>query len=66
MSKETEEFSVRLDAKTKRQADALFREMGIDLPTACKIFVRQSLLEGGIPFDFLQRFPEGQASGELA
>ena len=33
------------------QADALFNELGMNLTTAFNIFVRQSLREGGIPFE---------------
>ena len=35
----------------KAQADALFTELGMNLTTAFNIFVRQSLREGGIPFE---------------
>ena len=33
------------------QADDLFAELGMNLSTAFNIFVRQSLREGGIPFE---------------
>ena len=35
----------------KAQADPLFAELGMHLSTAFNIFVRQSLREGGIPFE---------------
>jgi DNA-damage-inducible protein J len=35
----------------KAQADALFSELGMNLTTAFNIFVRQSIREGGIPFE---------------
>ncbi len=40
-----------MNAQSKAQADALFGELGMNLSTAFNIFVRQSLREGGIPFD---------------
>ena len=40
-----------MDADLKAQADALFNELGMNLTTAFNIFVRQSLCEGGIPFE---------------
>ena len=40
-----------MDADLKAQADALFTELGMNLTTAFNIFVRQSLREGGIPFE---------------
>ena len=36
---------------SKAQADELFAELGMNLSTAFNIFVRQSLREGGIPFE---------------
>ena len=39
------------DQRRKAQADALFTELGMNLTTAFNIFVRQSLREGGIPFE---------------
>ena len=43
MAGNTTNISIRMDADLKAQADALF--------TAFNIFVRQSLREGGIPFE---------------
>lgn len=37
--------------RCEAQADALFAELGMNLSTAFNIFVRQSLREGGIPFE---------------
>ncbi len=39
-----------MDTKLKEQAETLFAELGMNLSTAFNIFVRQSLREGGIPF----------------
>ena len=47
----TTNVSIRMDADLKAQADALFAELGMNLSTAFNIFVRQSLREGGIPFE---------------
>lgn len=46
----TTNISIRMDTKLKKEADALFAELGMNLTTAFNIFVRQSLREGGIPF----------------
>lgn len=51
----TEDVRLTLDSELKHQADELFAEMGLSFSAACEIFVRQSLLEGCIPFDFLLR-----------
>lgn len=51
MTGNTTNISIRMDADLKAQADALFSELGMNLSTAFNIFVRQSLREGGIPFE---------------
>lgn len=51
MAKATTNISIRMDSDLKAQADVLFGELGMNLTTAFNIFVRQSLREGGIPFD---------------
>lgn len=47
----TTNISIRMDSEVKARADALFAELGMNLSTAFNIFVRQSLREGGIPFE---------------
>lgn len=47
----TTNVSIRMDTELKAQADELFAELGMSLSTAFNIFVRQSLREGGIPFE---------------
>ena len=47
----TTNVSIRMDTEQKAQADELFAELGMNLSTAFNIFVRQSLREGGIPFE---------------
>ena len=47
----TTNFSVRMDGDIKKQCEALYGELGINLPTAINVFLRQSLRVGGFPFD---------------
>lgn len=51
MAGTTTNISIRMDTDLKVQADALFGELGMNLSTAFNIFVRQSVREGGIPFE---------------
>ena len=53
----TTNISIRMDSDLKAQADALFSELGMNLSTAFNIFVRQSLREGGIPFEIKMEQP---------
>ena len=57
MAGATTNISIRMDAELKAQADALCRELGMNLSTAFNIFVRQSLREGRIPFDITLNQP---------
>lgn len=47
----TTNFSVRMDSDIKKQSEALFGELGINLTTAINVFLRQSLRAGGFPFE---------------
>ena len=47
----TTNFSVRIDNNIKKQCEAMYGKLGIDLTTAINVFLRQSLRVGGFPFD---------------
>ena len=42
--------TVRVDEELKKQADALFNDLGMSLSTAFNIFLRQSVREQQVPF----------------
>ena len=42
--------TLRVDEELKKQADALFSELGMNLTTAFNIFLRQAVREQQIPF----------------
>lgn len=41
---------IRIDAEVKREAGALFEDLGLDMSTAVNLFLRQCVLRGGLPF----------------
>ena len=41
---------VRIDEETRKQANALFERMGLDIPTAIRMFLKQSIESNGLPF----------------
>lgn len=43
-------IQIRVDDALKAQADALFAGLGMDTSTAIRVFLKQSLRRGGIPF----------------
>lgn len=53
----TTNFSVRMDSDIKKQCEAMYGELGINLTTAINVFLRQSLRVGGFPFDVRMEKP---------
>lgn len=49
--KKTANLCVRIDPEIKKQAEDIFKELGIPVSTAIKIFYKQVILRGGLPFD---------------
>ena len=47
----TTNFTVRIDSDIKKQCEAVYGELGINLTTAINVFLRQSLRVAGFPFD---------------
>lgn len=47
----------RVDDELKKQAEALFSELGMNLSTAFNIFLRQSVREQQIPFSISKNTP---------
>ena len=43
--------TIRMDKQLKKQAEALFADMGMNMTTALNIFTRASVRQGRIPFD---------------
>jgi len=50
-------ITFRLDENTKKQAEALFSELGMSLSTAFNIFLRQSIREQQLPFAVTKNVP---------
>ena len=53
-------FSIRMDKELKKQCEALYGELGMNLTTAVNIFLRQSLRFGGLPFDLRIEQPNSE------
>ena len=41
---------IRIDENLKSQATELFNQLGLDMSSAINVFLRQSVLRGGLPF----------------
>ena len=46
----TSNLCIRIDTETKKQAEELFSNLGMNISTAFNIFVKQALRVRGIPF----------------
>jgi len=45
------QVNIRIDDGLKEKADNLFEELGLSMTTAFTMFVRQTVRQGGIPFE---------------
>ena len=61
----TTNITIRMDSDLKAQADALFAEFGMNMSTAFNVFVRQTLIEGRIPFDISLNQPNKETIAAL-
>ena len=43
-------IQVRVDSALKAEAEQLFRDIGLDMPTAVRLFLKQSIISNGLPF----------------
>ena len=64
MPVKTANFNMRMEEQKKADAEALYRTLGMTLPQAVNMFISQSLLVGGIPFDV--RIPRFNQETEAA
>lgn len=63
----TSVMQVRVDDEMKAQATAICEELGIDLPTAIRMFMKRMVLQNGIPFSMtLPNKPYNGYKGVLA
>lgn len=46
-------LQTRVDATTKQEAESLFNSLGLDITTAIRLFLKQSINQQRIPFDIV-------------
>ena len=57
-------LQVRIDDDLKNQATAIYNELGIDLSTAVRMFLKKTVSTGGIPFE--TKIPENTLNAIMA
>ncbi len=53
----------RVDDELKAQASEVCEELGIDLPTALRMFMKRTVAENGIPFSMTLPKPQNDGGG---
>lgn len=48
---DTSSVTIRVDTEDKRRAELLFSSLGLNMSTAFNMFIKQSLLCEGLPFE---------------
>lgn len=51
-------LQVRLDADLRKEADELFTRAGMDLSSAVRLFLRQSVIRRRLPFEVVTENPD--------
>ena len=46
-------IQTRLDTNLKQQAERVFSELGMDLATAVRLFLKQAVIQNGLPFGMM-------------
>lgn len=49
-------IQLRVDDELKADVEQLYKDMGMDMPSAIRLFLKQSLIHNGLPFT-LERDP---------
>ena len=49
----TSTLQIRIDSNLRREADALFASTGLDLTSAVRLFLRQSVIRRRLPFEVI-------------
>ena len=49
------QVNIRIDDELKYRADSIFEELGLNMTTAFTMFIRQTIRQGGIPFEITTR-----------
>ena len=53
----TSNYTIRLDTELRKEAEALFADLGMSLATAFQIFLKQAIQEQGLPFPIKKKQP---------
>ncbi len=58
-------IQVRIDDSLKKAADALFQDLGLDTPTAIRMFLTQAIKRRGLPFGVTQPMTKEEMRADI-
>ena len=61
----TVNMSIRMDTELKKQADAMFSDMGLNMTTTINMFLRQVIRQGRIPFEIATDIPNAETMAAI-
>ena len=65
MSGTTSNMNIRMDKDVKEQAQRVFAQLGMDMTTAVKVFLRQVIRSNGFPFELRLDTPNEETMAAL-
>ena len=54
----TSTLQIRIDSDLRQQADELFSNVGLDISSAVRLFLRQSVIRHRLPFEVVAENPD--------
>jgi len=52
-------IQIRIDKKDKDEARKVLESLGLDMSSAIKLFLKQVVIQRGLPFDVLAKYNQG-------
>ena len=59
-------LNLRIEPKVKSEAEELFGSFGLTVTDAVNVFLRQSLMRGGFPFEIIRYQPNAVTQAAIA
>jgi len=62
----TSVLNIRIEPEIKAEAEQLFSSFGLTVTDAVNVFLRQSLMRGGFPFEIVRYMPNAVTQAAIA
>ena len=66
MANSTTNVSIRMDVKLKKEAELLFKELGLNMTTALNVFLKQAVREQCLPFEVSLNVPNAETIAAMS